>query len=811
MQNTILKATGLVRRNSRSFVEHVFSLNERRQPLVSFQDEAAAREPMGLTIEECIVPDAGGGWFTAHHELIREDLPAQVTFTSGTEGKPKGIVLSYANLADAADRLIDQMALTAEIREYVGIPVTHSFGMARIRVVSAVGGQSYIPPRGFDPLELARMLEAGEVNALSAVPTLLRILLKSPEIIGEAGRHLRWLEIGSQYMSADEKRGIRRMFPRARIVQHYGLTEASRSTFLVISAAPDDRLESVGRAVGKTEIGISPEGRIRIRGPHVARWRLDGDALVELTDPDGWLVTSDLGHLEDGYLYYDGRADDLINTGGVKVNPDSLEAGIVRFLPEAAGVVVAKVPDALRGEGVLVVAESTGMDLDRLRHATVEALKAMGLDVGDALHVRLVDAIPKTATGKPLRRRLTEDFVAAGRTLPPATPEGAGAGPAAGNVMEFFQRFFPGRAISPEASFEALGGDSLGYIQFSMGFEKRFGPLPSGWESLSVAQLQDKVATAPEKAPVRLESATLTRAFFMVCIVALHLDTFIYSSNWGAAYFLYMLAGYSLMRFQWPEISRTGKVNTLFGTIVRIAIPTVMVVVAVQLWVRHIEWKPLLLISNLFDPSQYRYVYFYFAEIYMQLLLVMAGVFAIPRVRDAFREGPLISGTVFLALAMVLSYFSERIWDTTYIYHRTPIWYLWTVACGMLMASAVRRDLQTRLTVLGVVVLAVLMHFGWTSAAAYITVGCVLLLFLPEISVPAPAKRLVAEVAGASMFMYLTHYHVREYVIRIFHAPKPWIAFFVAIAVGIVFAKVYGWGESRALVMARRRGWWGSR
>jgi hypothetical protein len=321
--------------------------------------------------------------------------------------------------------------------------------------------------------------------------------------------------------------------------------------------------------------------------------------------------------------------------------------------------------------------------------------------------------------------------------------------------------------------------------------------------------LQSRVSATPEDAPVRLESATLTRAFFMVCIVALHLDTFVYSSNWGAAYFLYMLAGYSLMRFQWPEINRSGKVSTLFGTIVRIAIPTVMVVVAVQLWVRHIEWKPLLLVSNLFDPSQYRYVYFYFAEIYMQLLLLMAGLFSITRVRESFSKQPLVSGTVFLAFAMVLSYFSERIWDTMYIYHRTPVWYLWTVACGMLMASAARRDLQTRLTVMGIVSVAVLMHFGWTSASGYVCGGCALLLFLPEISVPVAAKRLVGEVAGASMFMYLSHYHVKSFVTRIFHAPMPWLAFFVAIAVGIVFARTYSWGESRARLLARRHGWWG--
>lgn len=805
-----MRATGLIRRSSLSFVEHVFALNEQRRPFVSFQDDAAAREPIGVTIEQCIVPDAGGGWFTAHHELIRDDLPAQVTFTSGTEGKPKGIVLSYANLADAADRLIDQMSLTAEVREYVGIPVTHSFGMARIRVVSAVGGHAYIPPRGFDPMELARMLEAGEVNALSAVPTLLRILLKAPGLIGEAGRKLRWLEIGSQYMSADEKRGICRMFPRARIVQHYGLTEASRSTFLVISGAPDDRLESVGRAVGKTDIGISAEGRIRIRGPHVARWRLDGDALVALTDPDGWLLTSDLGHLEDGYLYYDGRADDLINTGGVKVNPDTLEAGICQVLPQAAGVVVAKVPDALRGEGVLVVAESAGMDAQRLRQAAVEALKAMGLDVGDALHVRLVEAIPKTATGKPLRRQLTEEFVRSKDAPVKESPAaGTDAGPAADNVMAFFRQFFPGRKIDAGDSFEALGGDSLGYIQFSMGFEDRFGALPSGWEALSVAQLQDRVSVATEKAPVRLESATLTRAFFMICIVALHLDTFVYSSNWGAAYFLYMLAGYSVMRFQWPEISRTGKVTTLFGTIIRIAVPTVLVVFAMQLWAHETELRPLLLVSNLFDPRQYHVVYFYFAEIYLQLLLIVAGLFSFAAIRDMFRKNPLVSGTALLAFSMVLSYVAELIWDTNYIYHRTPIWYLWAVACGMLMASAAKRDVTNRLATMAIVAGAVLMHHGFTPASGYICGGCALLLFWPEIAVPVALKKLVSEVAGASMFMYLSHYQVKSVVMRLFHAPMPWIALFGAIAVGIVFARTYSWGESQALALGRRHGWWG--
>lgn len=197
-----LQATAVVRKNSIDFVEQVFALYETRRPLVMVTSEAQAESLSGIEINRCIDPKEKSGWFTARHSLIHDDMPAQVTYTSGTEGKPKGILLTYANLSDAAERIIEQMGMTAEISEYVGVPATFSFGMARYRAISAVGGQAYLPPRGFDPLELARMLTSGQVNALSAVPTLLRVLLASPTVIGEAGKHLRWMEIGSQHITA---------------------------------------------------------------------------------------------------------------------------------------------------------------------------------------------------------------------------------------------------------------------------------------------------------------------------------------------------------------------------------------------------------------------------------------------------------------------------------------------------------------------------------------------------------------------------------------------------------------------------------
>ncbi|MBF7013464.1 AMP-binding protein [Novosphingobium resinovorum] len=803
MRNQKLTATALVTRSSLSYVRNVFALNEARQAFVNVPDEAHAATLTGLDVVSCIVPEEGGGWFDESRPLIHDDRPAQVTYTSGTEGKPKGIVLTYANLADAAERIIDQMGLTSDVREYVGVPVTYSFGIGRIRAVSAVGGRSYLPPRGFDPLELARMLKAGEVNALSAVPTLLRIVLQQKTVIGDAGKKLLWLEIGSQYMSGAEKRGIRDLFPNARIVQHYGLTEASRSTFLQISEVPDELLDSVGRAVGATEVAISEEGRIRIRGPHVARWRLDGDEMRDLCGADGWLETSDLGHIKDGYLYYDGRADDLINSGGVKLNPDLLEARIAQLLGQSGKVVVAKVPDALRGEGVLVASDATDIAVDRLHAVAAEALKAFGVVAGDSLHVRVMPKIPRTATGKAMRRVLTQEFVEERKSAPPEPVVERAVEAAPRDVQGFFRQFFPGRRIGPNDSFESMGGDSLSYIQFSLGFEGRFGALPDGWESLTVEQLEKSAGTTAVDSWRKLDAAMLTRAFFMICIVALHLDTFVYSRNWGAAYFLFMLCGYSVMRFQWPEISRTGKVGTIFGTVVSVAIPTLMVTIAMQLWAGKMEVKPLLLISNWFDPHQYHIAYYYFAELYMQLLLVLAALFSFPAIREFLKARPMTFCTVLVAVATVVSWTVERVWDTNYIFHRTPIWYMWTVAVGMLMASA--RDLQSRMVAMAVVCVAVLVHHGVTSASAYILGGAALLLFGTSIKVPSFVKSMVSEVAGSSMFMYLSHYQVRSLIIRMFHGPKPWVALSVAIGFGIVFAHAYTWAERkvRAFLSAR--------
>lgn len=795
-----LQATAIIRKNSLAFVEHMFALYAQHRPLVLVTDAQQAGQLPGLQIDRCLDPAETSGWFTAQHPVILDDTPAQVSYTSGTEGVPKGILLTYRNLGYTTERIIEVMRMTSDIREYVGVPATFSFGMARYRAVSAVGGKAYLPPRGFDPLELARMLAAGEVNALSAVPTLLRLLLADPGLIGAAGKALRWMEIGSQHMTADEKRGIRKMFPNALIVQHYGLTEASRSTFLQISDVPDHLLESVGQPVGEGEVALAPDGRIRIRGPHVARSRIDADGLHDLTDADGWLQTNDLGHLRDGYLFFDGRADDLINCGGQKVVPDQLEEKIRARLKHTAQIAVAKVPDAQRGEGILVAIVGQAITTEKLKAAATAALQDMGIAAGSALHVMTVDALPVTGTGKVQRRKLADIF--AERQLTAPVPSTVGADEIT-DVISLFQFEFPGQQVRPEDSFESLGGDSLHYIQFSLSFERHFGALPDDWEKLSTTDLQRHVQQSDKSTWRKLETVTLTRAFFMICIIGLHADAFVYSQNWGAAYFLLILAGYSMARFQLPEIIRSGSVKTLLGTIFAIAIPTVLIDAVLELGIWEFEWPSLMLVSN-YQPAGSIVGYtFYFAEIYIQLMLISMLLFSVPKLRAAFHNHPLASAFALFVFAVGIDIVIEANWDGDYNYHRTPWHYGWCFALGMVIAAA--KDVPSRIFAFALCAAWITYYFQPTSAAYYVVGGCALIIFVRSLIVPAKLKTVVAEIAGASMFIYLTHYPMISVVNKVFGHTVPWLTFFASIAAGIISARVYIWLERKFLQFLRRR------
>ena len=364
-------------------------------------------DPVSLGVDQSIERiEPGGGWWDRSFTSDRSEELAQLSTSSGTTGKPKIIALSRRAISDTVERLIEHMELDSSIREYVGVPVTYSFGLARTRAVGAVGGRCYLPENGFRPDELAQMLADGEVNALSAVPTMLRTLLGNPEILRWHGDKLRWLEIGSQYMTGKEKRQVRDLFPNAIILQHYGLTEASRSTFLRIDR-DTQRLDSVGRAVGDGGVRIGRDGQIEVRGSHIATGLLEQDQIRSLSDEDGWLTTGDRGEIRDGWVYYIGRSDDVANIGGIKISAEAFERSLAEELGENGKAAACVIADPLRGQKLGIAIK--GDRPDNWQDVLKRAVAKHQLGLGDVKVIQ-VDTFPVTETGKLRRAALAGQF-----------------------------------------------------------------------------------------------------------------------------------------------------------------------------------------------------------------------------------------------------------------------------------------------------------------------------------------------------------------------------------------------------------------
>lgn len=792
---------GLVARNSVDYIRcfHRLATGGRVVvPLRSAQDEFRIR---ACGVEEITEPGGATGWLDeAMHWADTPDI-AQVAFTSGTEGEPRGILLTHANLANTIGRLQHVMHMDASIREYVGVPVYHSFGFARCRAVLAAGGRAYLPSAGFSVSELARLLEAGEVNAVSAVPSLWRVVLKFRDSFARVGRAVRWVEIGSQPMSGQEKAAVRTLFPEATIVQHYGLTEASRATFLDVGTADPDALESVGRPVGDVEVAVDSGGRIRIRGGNVAREMLRGGERVPLVDAEGWLTTNDLGELRGGNLYYLGRADDMINVAGIKIPPEALERGMATALGVAEDYCVARVPDPMRGDGVLIAAHENLQRSDaELVDAAARALSALGVEARSSLAVMRVARLPVTDSGKVRRRELAGRY-AESMVRPAAAPEPvpATASPVQA-LVGIYAGVFPNANVTPADSFVSLGGDSLSFVELATGLEATLGRLPAGWEKQSIAEL----ATAGKRTSW-VHAMDLSVVIRAVAIAAIVIGHYGWVDLQGGAFLLLVVAGFSFARFQLPGVVESGSVRSILRLAGNIALPTFIAMSILELRQHRLDVPGSLLVKN-WVSTNISSVDYWFLELLVQILLLVALLLASRRVRTLASRHAFGLGAGLLLVSLLAVVFVPALWNTEHIFNRVPHMLAWLFFLGW--AAQCARSVPVRLFVALLAIAGAGLAWAeprfWVEYATYwVVAGTVLLMTVRTIPVPWPLHRVVAAVAGASLFIYITH----EPLVNLAHkagiAAHPAGEVIVALVLGVLVHRL--WEGALRLVASRAR------
>jgi long-chain acyl-CoA synthetase len=361
-----------------------------------------------------------------------DDDTAAILYTSGTTGRPKGAQLSHGNFIACANVFHAVLEASADDRLGTALPLFHVYGQAVVLGTALRAGASLSLLARFDAQDLLDLLRRDRLTVLCGVPTMWNALLHaSAGTEATDFESLRLAASGGASLPAEVLRAFGERFGCV-ILEGYGLTETSgaatfnglhrqRKPGCVGIALPGSQV--VVRDDDGREVGVDEVGEVFIKGPSVMTgyWRRP-EATDEVLQ-DGWLRTGDLGTKDaDGDIRIVDRKKDLIIRGGYNVYPSEVEEVLYEH-PDIVEVAVIGVPDDHFGEEVAaVMALRAGATLDpgEFRAWAKERLSAY--KVPRLLHV--VDALPKGATGKILKRAIDADAVRQ------ATQPAAGAGAA---------------------------------------------------------------------------------------------------------------------------------------------------------------------------------------------------------------------------------------------------------------------------------------------------------------------------------------------------------------------------------------------
>jgi acyl-CoA synthetase (AMP-forming)/AMP-acid ligase II len=354
---------------------------------------------------------------------IRPQDTSQIQFTSGTTGFPKGAELSNLGLANNG-RLFAHRALLPEGGRHCNpMPFFHCGGCVLSTLGSVATGTAQTPMVTFDAERMVRTMAQERCTSGSGVPTMLIAMDEVMDVTGIRPDSLQIVITGGSPVPVEvERRWTERLGVRFSVT--YGLTETSP---VMTQSSPDDpeelQLATCGQPLPHVEVDIvdpatgertpvGVDGEVRTRGWLVMKgYYGDAQATANAIDADGFFASGDIGRIDaNGYLSITGRVKEMIIRGGENIYPAEIENAL-RSLPEVADVGVVGVPSERYGEEVAAYV--------RCRPQAALTLETMRAALGDRIarfkvpaHLRIVDELPLTPSGKVQKFRLREMFTA---------------------------------------------------------------------------------------------------------------------------------------------------------------------------------------------------------------------------------------------------------------------------------------------------------------------------------------------------------------------------------------------------------------
>jgi acyl-CoA synthetase (AMP-forming)/AMP-acid ligase II len=440
----ILKASGIVASlNTEIKLDGLEALIKELEPKVLIVSSKLEKTARSLELSRhCVgwllvigprLSDQGGGYSNSrlYEELadhpdgnpnlkIDPESCAAIIYTSGSAGKPKGAMLSHANIAANTRAIIEFLELTSNDIQMVVLPFFYVMGLSLLNTHIAVGGTVIINNKFAYTTSVLKQMAEEKVTGFSGVPsTYAHLLFKSP-LAGCRDKlpALRYCSQAGGHMPKHIKLELLKILPsHTRLIVMYGATEASARLTYIPPEHLESKLDSIGIPIaGVTMSVMSPEGNalepgepgeLVARGDNIMLgYYKDEEATKKVLDEYGY-HTGDLGYYdEDGYFYVVGRKDDQIKVGGHRLNPSEIEDIIIES-GHAVECIILTIEDAIMGHklaGLVVPIKETAETRKAILDYCYHKLPKYKVPVS----LLMVETIPKNSSGKPDRLKSSE-------------------------------------------------------------------------------------------------------------------------------------------------------------------------------------------------------------------------------------------------------------------------------------------------------------------------------------------------------------------------------------------------------------------
>lgn len=370
------------------------------------------------TLEKIIVLNAETDGFLSYQRIVEnakttfasvaitDSDPALIMYTSGTTGRPKGILLSYKHLEGSPKAMEYFVDLTEKDTKLCALPLSHIGGFIYIQNCIIFGITLVLMDR-FNPLEYLKNIQEYKVTCFHIVPPMYTALLALKDIEKFDLSSLRWVVVFGAPSSPEILKRFHQYCPNAKFLNGWGMTETCPPN--TVTPLDSDRIASVGKPSPQCEIKIFDEndrevsqgavGEIVIRGWVVMDgYYKDSESTKDLIR-NGWFHTGDLGKFdEEGFLYIVGRKKEMIKVGGQIVYAPEVEAALYQHEAVLEAAVIG-IPDKLRGEAVkayVSLKQKGSIGSDGLKYFIKEHLAHFKVPQT----IEILEVLPKNRAGK---------------------------------------------------------------------------------------------------------------------------------------------------------------------------------------------------------------------------------------------------------------------------------------------------------------------------------------------------------------------------------------------------------------------------